>query len=47
MDGHVARMGTMRNAYKILVVKLEERSQSEDLGANDSKRLKWNLWNYG
>jgi hypothetical protein len=29
---HVAHMGKMRNAYKILIVKPEWRDHSEDLG---------------
>jgi hypothetical protein len=30
--GHVACMGEMRNAYKILVGELERKNHSEDLG---------------
>jgi hypothetical protein len=31
-DGHVARMGEMRNEYKILVAR--EKDHSEDLGVD-------------
>jgi hypothetical protein len=30
--GHVARMGEMKNAYKLLSRNLNERNHSEDLG---------------
>jgi hypothetical protein len=33
-SGHVARMGEMRNAYKVLVGKCEGRDHSEDLGVD-------------
>jgi hypothetical protein len=32
--GHAARMGEMRNAYKVLVGKYERRNHSEDLGVD-------------
>jgi hypothetical protein len=32
--GHVARMGEMRNTYKILVEILKGRDHSEDLGVD-------------
>jgi hypothetical protein len=32
--GHVARMGDMRNAYKILIGKTEGRNHSEDIGVD-------------
>jgi hypothetical protein len=32
--GHVARMGGMRNAYKVLVGDLKGRDNSEDLGVD-------------
>jgi hypothetical protein len=34
--GHVARMGEMRNAHKILVGNLKQREHSEDLGVGGS-----------
>jgi hypothetical protein len=37
--GHVGRMGEVRNAYKILVGKPEERDHSEDLSV-DGRILK-------
>jgi hypothetical protein len=40
--GHVARMGAMRNAYDILVVKPEwKRNHSEDLSADSRMILEW------
>jgi hypothetical protein len=34
--GHVACMGEMRNAYKILVGKLVRKNHSDDLGVGGS-----------
>jgi len=34
--GHVASMGDIRNAYKILVGKREGKAHSEDLGVDGS-----------
>jgi hypothetical protein len=34
-EGHVARIGEMKNAYRILVGKLNGRDHLEDLGVHD------------
>jgi hypothetical protein len=34
LEGHVARMGEMRNAYKILPEKLKGRVDAEDTGVD-------------
>ena len=39
--GHVARMGDMRNAHRVLVGNLMERGHLEDLGVNGRIILKW------
>jgi hypothetical protein len=41
--GHVAHMGKMRNAYKILLEILKGRDRSEDLGVDGMIILKWIL----
>jgi hypothetical protein len=41
--GHVAHMGEMRNAYKILVSKLEEKSPLGKLGIGGKIMLEWIL----
>jgi hypothetical protein len=47
-EEHVARMGEMRNAYKILVRKPEaKRALGEDLDLDGSIILKWILGKYG
>jgi hypothetical protein len=38
--GHVARMGDKRRTYMVLVGKLRERDQLENLGVNGSMILK-------
>ena len=49
--GHVARMGDMRNAHRVLMGNLMERGYLEDLGVNGRIILKsifkkWNgAWN--
>jgi hypothetical protein len=40
LAGHVACMGEMRNAYKILVESLKETDHSEDLGVDGRIILK-------
>jgi hypothetical protein len=35
--GHVARVGEMRNAYKILIVKPGGRGHAEDFGVDGKK----------
>jgi hypothetical protein len=39
--GHVTRMGEMRNAYKILAIKSEERNYLGDQDVNGGIILKW------
>jgi hypothetical protein len=39
--GHVARVGEMRDLYKIPVGKREERESLGDLGLDERIRLKW------
>jgi hypothetical protein len=41
--GHVARIGEIRNVYKILVGEPEEKSYSEDLDVDGRIILKWIL----
>ena len=41
MDGHVARMGEWRGAYRILVGNLMERGHLEDPGVDGWIILKW------
>jgi hypothetical protein len=41
--GHVARMGEMRNAYKILIGKPEGKNHSEELGVDGKIILEWFL----
>jgi hypothetical protein len=45
--GHVACVGEMRNAYKILVRKPEERNLSEDLSVAGRIILEWILGKVG
>jgi len=40
---HAARMGEMRNAYKILVGNLEAKDHSEDLGVDGRIKVEWIL----
>jgi hypothetical protein len=40
---HVARMGEMRNSYKIFVENLRGRDHSEDLGIGGRVILEWIL----
>jgi len=40
---HVARMGKMKNAYKILIGKPEVKKHSEDLGVDGKVMLEWIL----
>jgi hypothetical protein len=42
-EGHVTRIGQMRNAHKILVGKSEEKNNSEDLGTDRKIILEWIL----
>jgi hypothetical protein len=42
--GHVAHMGEMRNACKILVRKPEGRYHLEDLGVDGRIILEWIVW---
>jgi hypothetical protein len=44
---HVANMGDMRNAYKILVGKPERKNHSGDLGEEGKIILEWILWKQG
>jgi hypothetical protein len=41
--GHVAHMGEMRNAYKVLVGKLEGKRLEEELSVDDIIILEWFL----
>jgi hypothetical protein len=41
--GHVASVGEMRNAYKILVTNLKGRDHMEDFGVDGKVILKWIL----
>jgi hypothetical protein len=41
--GHVTRIGEMRNAYKILIVKPEGKRPLEDLGVDEMIILEWIL----
>jgi hypothetical protein len=43
MDGHVARIGGMRNAYIILVGKPKGKNHSEGLGVDGKITLEWLL----
>jgi hypothetical protein len=45
--GHVARMGEMRSAYKMLVGNLKGRNHSEDLGVDGRIILELTLGKYG
>jgi len=45
--GHVARMGKMRNSYKILSKSLKVRDHWEDLGVDDKIILEWILGKEG
>jgi hypothetical protein len=45
--GHVACIGEMRNAYKILVGKPAGKSYSEDLDVDGRIVLEWVLWKQG
>jgi hypothetical protein len=40
-------MGTMRNAYKILLIKPEGRKHLGDLGVDGRRALKWTSNKYG
>jgi hypothetical protein len=42
-ERHVARLGEMRNAYKILIGKPEEKADSKDLGVEGRIILEWIL----
>jgi len=42
-DGHVARMGEMRNVYIIFVQNLNGRNHSEDLSVDGKVILEWIL----
>jgi len=42
-SGHVACMGEIRNAYKIVVGKYEGKNYSEDLGVDGRITLEWIL----
>jgi hypothetical protein len=44
---HVAHMGEIRNAYKILVGNLKGRDHSEDLGVEATIILEWMLMGIG
>jgi len=39
--GYVARMGEMRNAYRVLVGKPERKNHAEDLGVDGRMMLEW------
>jgi len=45
--GYVARMGEMRNAYKISVGKPDETGHSGELGVDGKVILKWFLQKQG
>jgi hypothetical protein len=45
--GHIARMGAMRNAYRILVGKHKGKSHSEDLRVDGRIILEWILGKFG
>jgi hypothetical protein len=43
LAGHIARMGAMRNTYKVFIGNLKGRDHSEDRGIDVRKILKWIL----
>jgi hypothetical protein len=45
-SGYAARMGEMRNVYKILVERPEVRDHSEDLGVDEIIIFEWMLDKY-
>jgi hypothetical protein len=46
-SGHVARMGEMRNEYKLGLEILEGRDHSEDLDVDVRKTLTWEIESEG
>jgi hypothetical protein len=47
LAGHVACMGEMRNAYRIVVENQKGRDHLEDLGIDGKIILEWILWETG